>query len=69
MILRRVIEYVKTQHWTAIVIDFVIVVAGVFIGIPAAGPEPLRPPGRHSVDLSDLEPNTGLEIPIRERCA
>jgi len=33
MILRRIIEHVKAQHWTAIVIDFVIVVAGVFIGI------------------------------------
>jgi len=27
MILRRVIEHVKAQRWTAIVIEFVIVVA------------------------------------------
>ena len=33
MILRRIIEHVNAQHWTAIVIDFVIVVVGVFIGI------------------------------------
>jgi len=33
MILRRVIEHVKRQHWTAILIDFVIVVVGVFIGM------------------------------------
>ncbi|MEZ5921716.1 MAG: hypothetical protein R3C60_10245 [Parvularculaceae bacterium] len=33
MILRRVIEHVKAQHWTAVFLDFVIVVAGVFIGI------------------------------------
>jgi hypothetical protein len=33
MILRRVIEHVKTQHWTAIWIDLVIVILGVFIGI------------------------------------
>lgn len=33
MILRRVIEHVKGQNWTAIAIDFVIVVLGVFIGI------------------------------------
>jgi hypothetical protein len=33
MILSRVIEHVKTQNWTAVAIDFVIVVAGVFIGI------------------------------------
>ncbi|GAB4524016.1 MAG: hypothetical protein Tsb0010_08010 [Parvularculaceae bacterium] len=33
MILRRVIEHVKTQNWTAVALDFVIVVVGVFIGI------------------------------------
>lgn len=33
MILRRVIEHVKAQNWTAIAIDFVIVVIGVFVGI------------------------------------
>lgn len=33
MILSRVIEHVKHQNWTAIGIDFVIVVLGVFIGI------------------------------------
>ena len=33
MLLRRVIEHVRNQAWTAIAIDFVIVVAGVFIGI------------------------------------
>ncbi len=33
MLLRRVIEHVRTQNWTAIGIDFVIVVVGVFIGI------------------------------------
>lgn len=33
MILRRVIQHVRDQNWTAIAIDFVIVVVGVFIGI------------------------------------
>ena len=33
MILRRVIDHVKRQHWTAVFLDFVIVVLGVFIGI------------------------------------
>ena len=33
MLLRRIIEHVKSQNWTAIAIDFVIVVVGVFIGI------------------------------------
>jgi hypothetical protein len=30
MILSRVIEHVKAQHWTAVALDFVIVVFGVF---------------------------------------
>lgn len=33
MILRRVIEHFRKQEWTAIFLDFVIVVLGVFIGI------------------------------------
>lgn len=33
MILRRVTQHVREQNWTAIAIDFVIVVVGVFFGI------------------------------------
>jgi hypothetical protein len=33
MILRRVTEHLKQQHWTAIAIDLVVVVLGVFIGL------------------------------------
>ncbi|MBL4617817.1 MAG: hypothetical protein JKY46_08975 [Robiginitomaculum sp.] len=33
MILRRVIKHVRNQEWTAIVIDFFIVVFGVFVGL------------------------------------
>lgn len=33
MSLRRVITHLKDQHWTAVAIDFVIVVMGVFVGI------------------------------------
>ena len=33
MLLRRIIEHTKAQNWTAIAIDFVIVVVGVFIGV------------------------------------
>jgi hypothetical protein len=36
MILRRVIHHVRKQEWTAICIDLVIVVVGVFIGIQVA---------------------------------
>ncbi len=41
MLLRRVIEHVRKQEWTAIAIDFVIVV-GVFIGIQAANWNAMR---------------------------
>lgn len=33
MLLRRVIDHVREQNWTAVGIDFVIVVVGVFVGI------------------------------------
>jgi hypothetical protein len=33
MILRRIIQHFRKQEWTAIVIDFVIVVFGVFVGL------------------------------------
>lgn len=33
MILRRLSEHLKAQNWTAVALDFVIVVTGVFIGI------------------------------------
>ncbi len=33
MLLRRVIAHLREQEWTAIAIDFVIVVVGVFIGL------------------------------------
>lgn len=33
MILRRLINHMKAQHWTAVVLDFLIVVLGVFIGL------------------------------------
>ena len=33
MLLRRIIEHTKSQNWTAVFLDFVIVVVGVFIGI------------------------------------
>ncbi|MEM9898342.1 MAG: hypothetical protein AAF742_03080 [Pseudomonadota bacterium] len=35
MVLRRVIEHIQTQNWTAVALDFVIVVAGVFLGLQA----------------------------------
>ena len=37
MLLRRVIQHVTEQNWTAVVIDFLIVVLGVFMGIQVQG--------------------------------
>lgn len=36
MISRRILAHLRNQQWTAIAIDFLIVVAGVFVGIQAA---------------------------------
>lgn len=33
MLLRRITQHVKEQNWTAVALDFLIVVVGVFIGI------------------------------------
>jgi len=35
MLLRRVSEHLKTQNWMGVLIDFVIVVLGVFVGLQA----------------------------------
>ena len=36
VLLRRITQHIKDQNWTAVVLDFVIVVVGVFIGIQVA---------------------------------
>ncbi|MDQ7076858.1 MAG: hypothetical protein Q9M45_03310 [Robiginitomaculum sp.] len=36
MILRRVIKHFRHQEWTAIFLDFLIVVVGVFVGLQAS---------------------------------
>ncbi|MCB1585338.1 MAG: hypothetical protein KDI52_03575 [Xanthomonadales bacterium] len=36
MLLRRITQHIKNQNWFAVFLDFVIVVAGVFIGIQVA---------------------------------
>lgn len=36
MLLRRITEHVKAQNWTAVALDFFIVVLGVFIGLQVA---------------------------------
>ncbi len=42
MLLRRVVEHVKAQNWFAVFLDFVIVVAGVFVGIQVSNMNDVR---------------------------
>ena len=37
MLLRRYLEHFSTQNWTALVLDFFIVVAGIFLGLQVDG--------------------------------
>ncbi len=53
MILRRVIAHFRKQEWTAIFLDFVIVVVGVFIGIQVSNWNAAR------ADRSALEQRLG----------
>jgi hypothetical protein len=57
MILRRVIEHVQEQNWTAIGIDFLIVVLGVYLGIQLGNwneaRQNLRDEARLLVELGD----------------
>jgi len=63
MLLRRVIEHVKSQNWTAVVLDFVIVVVGVFIGIQVSNwNEAQGDRSRFERYLIELEADLGAEI-------
>ena len=50
MILRRVIEHVRAQNWTAVALDFCIVVVGVFIGIQVSNWNDARADQRRAQD-------------------
>lgn len=51
MLLRHVTEQLKVQNWTAVALDFVIVVVGVFIGIQASNWNAARANRQHEVVL------------------
>lgn len=53
MILRRIIEHVQAQNWTAIALDFVIVVVGVFIGIQVSNWNESRADQRRGLEYSE----------------
>jgi hypothetical protein len=78
MILRRVIEHVREQNWTAIAIDFVIVVLGVFVGLQVnnwnAANADRREIARYLDDIAsdvqaDLEELSRTEAASRDRIA
>ncbi|MFN0023859.1 MAG: hypothetical protein ACKVS5_08165 [Parvularculaceae bacterium] len=72
MILRRVIAHFRKQEWTAIAIDFVIVVTGVFVGLQVSNWNEARTEGERSrgylariraelvADMTQLERHRGL---------
>lgn len=53
MMLHRVIDHVRNQQWTAIGIDFVIVVIGVFVGIQVSNWNAAREESRRAAVFTD----------------
>jgi hypothetical protein len=53
MILRRVIVHVREQNWTAVGIDFLIVVVGVFIGIQVSNWNDERATNRQAAQFTE----------------
>ncbi|MBX3431005.1 MAG: hypothetical protein KF779_15580 [Hyphomonadaceae bacterium] len=53
MILRRIIEQVKAQNWTAVAIDFFIVVFGVFIGTQVSNWNDAQANQRRGAEFAD----------------
>jgi hypothetical protein len=61
MLLRRVMEHVREQNWSAVGIDFVIVVVGVFIGIQVSNWNGARATDRQAALFT-----ANLEADLRE---
>ena len=57
MILRRVVEHFRKQEWTAIAIDFVIVVVGVFVGMQVSNLNAARLEDNESVFFTERQRN------------
>jgi hypothetical protein len=68
MILRRLSQSLKEQNWTAIWIEFVLLVAGVFLGIQVANWNQERQlDERRSAALSRLHAESEAAITYIER--
>ncbi|MEM6537230.1 MAG: hypothetical protein AAF668_05815 [Pseudomonadota bacterium] len=59
MILRRLMEHVRTQNWFAVALDFVIVVAGIWVALMAGQWSEGR---QKRIDLALAEREINLEI-------
>ncbi len=57
MLLRRVIRHFREQEWTAIFLDFVIVVVGVFVGLQVNNWNEAR--ASHAAEVRYLEEIAG----------
>jgi hypothetical protein len=53
MILRRIIAHFRKQEWTAIFLDFVIVVVGVFVGLQVNNWNEARATDRQSAEFTE----------------
>ncbi len=65
MILRRVIKHFRNQEWTAIFLDFLIVVVGVFVGLQVQNWNERRGDREEynrALDRLDVEINTNLAM-------
>ena len=66
MLLRRMIEHVKAQNWTAIALDFVIVVVGIWVALMAGQWSQER---QQRLDLARAERDINDEIAVVYRNA
>ncbi len=67
MILRRVMAHVEAQNWTAVALDFVIVVVGVFIGIQVANWNAARATNARAIGyLERINDDLSLDIQFYE---
>ena len=70
MLFRRITEHVKAQNWTAVALDFVIVVLGVFMGIQLGNwNERVAERGleRSALERLTVEYNNNLKILAEDR--
>ncbi len=68
MLLRRISEHVRDQNWTAIAIDFVIVVIGVYVGIEVSNWNERRADAQRGQEyLERLEADLAYNIETLEK--